>query len=447
MELSWSRLRGLTIWAPVAFIAVLELFVLSLSPSLLSRRATFLLTIGIVLIGAYLFSRFVFAVIRKKEQEVLRRTLELSALSAVGAVVSESLDLDEILHQALDKILEVTEAEAAEIFLWEEEAQELILRAHRGLFPQAFQEITRFKVGEGVPGRVAQAGEPLFITNLVEDSRFLRKGLKERGFRSFASVPLKSKNQVLGVMNVAAFDPKRLTSEDVQLLIALGNQIGVAIENSRLLEQLQHLAVLEERDRISKDLHDGIIQSIYAIGLRLEECCHLGEGEPIKERLEQAIADLNRVIRDIRSYISGLRPLLFDGRGLSGALADLVKAFKAGASIDAELVAADGIEKQLSQHQAIHLFHIAREALANAAKHARAGSVLIHLFRADDRLVLSIQDDGIGFDPEEARRGEGQGLRNMADRARLLGGRFKVESAFGKGTSIVVEAPLTEEAG
>lgn len=444
MELSWSRLRGLTIWAPVAFIALLELLVLSLHPFYLSHQATFLLTIGIVLIGASLFSRFVFSIIRKKEQEVLRRTLELSALSAVGAVVSEFLDLDEILHQALEKILEVTEAEAAEIFLWEEEAQELLLRAHRGLFPQAFQEIPRFKMGEGIPGQVAQSGEALIVSNLGEDPRFLRKGVKEKGFRSLVSVPLKAKNQVLGVMNVAAFDAQRLTLEDGQLLVALGHQIGMAIENARLLGQLQRLAILEERDRISKDLHDGVIQSIYAVGLRLEECCHLKEGEPIRERLEQAIAALNGVIRDIRNYISGLQPFLFNGRGLSLALADLVKAFKAGTAIEAELVIADEIEKHFSQDQVIHLFHIIREALANVAKHARAGSVLIRLFQAEDRLVLSIQDDGIGFDPEEARKGQGQGLRNMADRARLLRGRFKVESAFGKGTSIVVEIPLTE---
>ncbi|MFN3477579.1 MAG: GAF domain-containing protein [Candidatus Methylomirabilales bacterium] len=447
MELSWSRLRGLTIWAPVAFIAVLELLVLSLHPSHLSHQATFLLTMGVVLIGAYLFSHFVFAIIRKKEQEVLRRTLELSALSAVGAVVSESLDLDKILHQALDKVLEVTEAQAAEIFLWEEEAQALILRAHRGLFPQAFQEIPHFKMGEGIPGQVARSGEALVVSNIVEDPRFLRKGVREKGFRSLVSVPLKAKNQVLGVMNVAAFDSQQLTLEDVQLLLALGNQIGVAIENSRLLEQLQRLVVLEERDRISKDLHDGVIQSIYAIGLRLEECCDSVKEETIRARLEQAIADLNGVIRDIRNYISSLRPFLFDGRGLSGSLADLVKAFKAGTSIKAELVIADGIEGQLSQDRAIHLFHIAQEALANIVRHARAGSVLIHLFQAEDHLVLSIQDDGIGFDPEEVKKGEGQGLRNMADRARLLQGRFKVESAPGKGTSIVVAIPLIEEGG
>jgi len=212
--------------------------------------------------------------------------------------------------------------------------------------------------------------------------------------------------------------------------------------HERLEMKAREVAALEERERISKDLHDGIIQSIYATGLALEDGIHLVDEDPAKakQRLEQAIDDLNEVIKDVRNYIFNLQPGVLHGKDFGQAVADLVKGFKINSLVDAELVVGNGIDGLLSQDQKAHLFQIAREGLANVGKHAQASKVCVKLLRGSDSLVLSIEDNGAGLDSERARSG-GQGLKNIADRAKLLGGEFVIESEIGRGTRLAVTIP------
>lgn len=210
--------------------------------------------------------------------------------------------------------------------------------------------------------------------------------------------------------------------------------------HERLEMKAGEAAALQERDRISKDLHDGIIQSIYATGLALEDGIHLVDEDPAqaKQRLERAIEDLNEVIKDVRNYIFNLQPGVLHGKDFGQALADLVKGLKINSLVDAELAVSHGVDEMLSQEEKIHLFNIVREALANVAKHAKASRTRVELLRAANDLILSIEDNGVGFNSESARTG-GQGLANMAERAKLLGGELAIEGGVGRGTRLVMK--------
>lgn len=570
-----SRLRFLRwagVVAPAVFIALITYVAHYHVPGILSREVIFALTVGVTTAGAFLFSNFVFGQIEKREREILRRSRELVALHAVSEVVSGSLELDAILIHTLKKVLEVTHTEAAEIFLLDEAAGELRLAVHRGVAQEAFQEVTCFRLGEGLPGRVAASGQTVLVHNLADEPRFIRQAVRTLGFQSYACVPLRAQDRVVGVMDVA--DRRaRLTADDLNLLTAIGNQIGVAVDNARLyahaqqtadylnaliessgdamitvdldgritswnrgaeeiygwskeeaigqfvpmvppdqrevvlamlgqmragqtfhnlevvrqrkdgallevivtasplrnaagqiigflgiskdiselkrlqralLAQRHSLAVLEERERIGMDLHDGVSQSLYSVGLRLESCLALittAPGEAIR-RLEQVTDDVTDIIGQIRNYVFDLRAHRLHGRRLTEGLAELAQELRDNTMMQVEVAADDAARavcERLSEAQATNLFLIAREALANILKHARASAVIVGMAAHDGRLCLTVKDDGIGFDPDAKLASDGHGLGNMTERAALLGARLHVESRPGAGTVIALE--------
>ncbi len=206
------------------------------------RGVIALLLVGSVLGGYRLRVRSIEARSREFENQVANRTQELAALNAIAATVSQSLDLDEILNDALDKTLEVMEIEAGGIYLLDEEARVLTVAAQRGFSSQFVAEIDRLKVGEGFSGRVAQSGQPLVIRNVSTDPRLTRMVVREEGLRSLAGVPLNSKGKVLGTLFAVRHDYREFTDQDVQLLTSIGHQIGVAVENARLFETEQRRA-------------------------------------------------------------------------------------------------------------------------------------------------------------------------------------------------------------
>jgi signal transduction histidine kinase len=192
-------------------------------------------------------------------------------------------------------------------------------------------------------------------------------------------------------------------------------------------------------------LHDGIIQSIYVTGLVLEECMRLVGETPgeIKTRLKQVIDGLNVVIRDVRNYIVGLAPERLQDLDLDKALADLARGLSLNALLDVDLSVEPGIDGALAPEQVGHLYHICREVLTNVVKHAMASRVALTIDRGNGVLLLTVTDDGVGFNPSH-QAGAGRGIRNMRERAQRLRGSLNIESKPGLGTRITVEVPLEE---
>ena len=252
---------------------------------------------------------------------------------------------------------------------------------------------------------------------------------------------------MLGVLCVATCDRSPLDEMEMQFLSALGSWVGTAIENVQVNLQQRRIAVLEERERIGMDLHDGVIQSIYAVGLILEHARLLmkEDEDQAQTRIEQAIGDLNNTIRDIRSYILDLRPHQLQDENLIQGIKRLVIEFRANTLINAILKAPAEELGSLSGERATVLFHICQEALANVAKHARALNVDVCLWATTERILLEIRDDGRGFDLDRVKFTLGHGLPNMQTRARNVGGDVEISTEPGNGTSILAWVPFSNE--
>ena len=243
--------------------------------------------------------------------------------------------------------------------------------------------------------------------------------------------------------------PTRFDPRQAELLEGFASWAAVAAETSHLYEKLQSLARLEERERIGMDLHDGVIQSIYAVGLNLEDCTERVEQSPeeVRKGLEKAIDDLSRVIKDIRSYIFDLRPQVSQVTDLPQAIGELVRDLRVNTLMDAELAIEGQLDGLLDKDQALALFHIAQEALNNVSRHSQATSVSVRLAADEDRVVLEVQDNGVGFDVKDSAGSGKQGMRNINDRARSLGAALTVDSERGRGTRVAVELPMARVKG
>jgi len=182
--------------------------------------------------------QFCFHIVYEVHDQLLHRANQLATLDAVATSVSRSLNLGEVLNEALDKVLEVTGLESGAIYLWDRASRELQLTVHRGLSEEFVRQVSRMRLGEGVTGRAAMSGEPIVVDEYVKDRRALPAAMQEN-LRAMVSMPLKSKDKVLGVMNIASRRKRRFAPWEVQLLTSIGNQIGVAIENAQLFDEIR----------------------------------------------------------------------------------------------------------------------------------------------------------------------------------------------------------------
>ena len=381
--------------------------------------------------------------IESYSRQLENRNRQLAAVNALARVSSDSTELSQVLEQSLDEILQLTQMDAAEIFLLDEATNDLILASHRGASPESFYSRSRFGPGEGFPGRALMEERILVSTDLASESGYLRPKLVSEGFQTFVSIPVRVMQAVGGVMNLAARDRRNLSQQDFELLQALALQVGIAVENARLYDEVSRLAILDERSRIGMDLHDGVIQSIYAVGLTLETTRLVMKDnlDQAGELLDQAIEGLNEAIRDIRNFILDLRPNRFEG-DLEQGMARLIREFRANAMVELAFEPPSDILAQIPQHAALAMFLTTQEALANIARHAKASNVRLEVTKGVDTAVLTIEDDGRGFDPSRQAETVGHGLANMRARAEDLGGAFSITSAPGKGTTVQMALPL-----
>jgi len=372
---------------------------------------------------------------------------DLALLNAIGETLANTLEMDEILEKTLDHVMSYLQVEAGEIFLTEEDGLSLRMALHHGEAAEAFWTKDQFRLGEGFVGLVAESGKPLVSDSLQKDMRFLRPQVVNAGFQCIACIPLIAHGNVIGVMGVATRHIQRLAEREVNLLSSVGSMVGTAIENVRLTQQSRRLAVMEERERIGMDLHDGIIQSIYAVGLALDYARMEVDSNPAKAllKLEQAIEGLNSTIRDIRTYIMDLRPRQFRGENLKESLQRLIDETQANTRLNISLTGPENGVLVLPTPTAKAFFHISQEALANIAKHAQAHQVKIDLWTASGRVMLEISDDGVGFNPQKMHMALGHGLANMVTRAHKVGGDIEINSEPGKGTSILAWAPVNQD--
>jgi signal transduction histidine kinase len=292
-------------------------------------------------------------------------------------------------------------------------------------------------------------GDPVIINDIYADDLHARTYRSvvgdslETGFsyeRSFMAVPMMLKDRPVGLVSLSSSRAGYFTPHHAALTAAIAQQAAVAIENARLYEQAQEVAVLEERQRLARELHDSVSQALFAVALGARTARTLVERDPGRavEPLDYVLAQAEAGLAEMRALIFELRPQALDDEGLVAALRRQIEATQVRHNI--EVRAALGKEPDVAFDVKEAIYRIGQEALHNTVKHARATSVEIRLSEDAEALILDIRDDGRGFDASSTFPGH-LGLRTMRERALRFGGVLRVTSSPGRGTQVHAVVP------
>ncbi len=377
------------------------------------------------------------------EQEARETAHRLEALDTASRAVASVLSVDRVLQVIVDRVRELVGARYAALGTTDQEGQiDRFITSGMGRADR--ERIGEPPRGHGLLGKLIHDQRSIRVEDASTHPDHFGVPPNHPVMHSFLGVPLVVKGRVAGNLYLTEKeDGESFTPRDQRVVELFAVHAAIAIENARLHEQIQRLAVVEERERIGKDLHDGIIQAIYAVGLSLEDVPDLMETDRAEAvvRVDRAIENLNLAIRDIRNFIFGLRPELLEQAGLAAGLAALVDEFRLNTMVDVDL-RVDALEAfELPDEETLQLLHIAREALSNVARHSRASRVDVELTAPDREVRLSVTDNGRGFLVDGFRGPGHQGLVNMRARATAVGGRLEVESEPEAGTRIIVVVP------
>lgn len=366
----------------------------------------------------------------------------IQALHQATLSIAELDDLHKVLQRIVDAARELVGAQYAALGVPNNEGY-LDAFIHSGIAPEAVSEIPHFPHGLGLLGAIIRERRPIRIPRISDDPRSVGFPPGHPPMEPFLGVPVMAGPEMLGNLYLTnKIGADAFSAADQEVVEFLAAHAAVAIQNTRLYEQVSRLAIIEERTRIGMDLHDGIIQSIYAVGLRLEAArlALVDTPQEADALLSQVLEGLNDTIRDIRNFILDLRPHRFRG-DLHEGLSRLVREFQANAMVPVTLEAEAADMATVPTAVARSLFLTTQEALANIARHANASHVTVRLARQNGVIALSIQDDGLGIDQAAHTYSVGHGLSNMRARAEDLGGKFAILSAPKQGTTVELILP------
>jgi len=367
----------------------------------------------------------------------------LIALHKASLELVKDVSLDHLLERIARVACEQADARYAALGVLDEDGK-LVKFISVGMTNDEIKSIAHPPVGKGLIGELMNTDVPLRVPVIQEHPRSAGFPPNHPKMVSFLGVPIRAANQQLGQIYLTEkIGASEFTADDEKIIQMLAAYAAAAIQNARLHENTHRLAVLEERERIGMDLHDGIIQAIYGVGLSLEGALHSIEDNPedAKTRVQQSIEGLNQAIRDLRAYILDLGPRQMGSGGLVSGLNRLVNEFRANTFTLVQLLGPENDIMDLPQSHSMALFHICQEALANAAKHAKAKNMAISLWSTDDRMLMEVHDDGKGFEMEKMSMSIGHGLANIQTRARSVGGDVDISSVVGEGTTVLAWVP------
>jgi len=413
-----------------------------------------LYSVLVVALGATIFSIVFFGVITHREEELRQSNKQIEALHEAALALTTELDLQIVLQKVVNLSRDLLNAKYGALGVINPESNLILQFITAGISKEERALIGSPPKGRGLLGIMSPGGHALIVNDISKDERAVGFPPNHPVMHSLLGVPIKSKGEIFGNLYVAdKLDPNVIEADfhtifdesDRQLLEKFATQAAIAIENAQLYRKTQELAILQERERFGMALHDGIMQSVYATGLSLQEAQSRITKEPqeAEKRIGQSIQDLGQVLRDLRNYIMGLRTGRYQGQDLATTLSQMAEEFHVNTLTNVIFEAPPNTPVLgLNEEQTDELVHIVQEVLSNIRKHATAGNVTLTLNRKGNRVLLSIKDDGIGFDMENAANGGGYGLRNMRERAETLGADIKFWSEIGRGTQISLDIPV-----
>jgi PAS domain S-box-containing protein len=395
---------------------------------------------------------------RQAEQELIERTHELSTLLQISRQVALTLELEPLLGLILDHLKTVVDYEGATISRWEGET--LSVLAHRGVIPQEHASQLRFDPEDTLIGRqVILDQKPVIIPDVAADTPVAHDLRKLVGQRlettspqagSWMALPLTVKDRVIGILTLQHSQSDYFKRRQADLAFAFASQAAVAVENSQLYEQAQALAAVEERQRLARELHDVVSQTLFSASLSADVLPRLWERNP-----EEGQRCLNEVRQLTRGALAEMRTLLLELRPAAlaeGKLGDLLRHLAEAITSQARLPVTLEVEGEcdLSPEVKVAVYRIAQEALNNVARHAAASQATVHLRcvpsappgngEPSEGLELRISDDGHGFDLAGVAP-DSLGLGIMTERAQAIEADLKIESQIGHGTQVIIVWP------
>jgi len=385
-----------------------------------------------------------------------RRINALKALQDISCTLISELDLNRLLRKIVHAAVEVLDASAGSLLIWDPTDNRLVFAVIEGGEGKGETlKQGRMPADRGIAGWIFTHRQPVIIEDVWQDERFF-KGIDESlGYRtsSLIGVPLMTRTEMIGVLEVLKRSGEKFDEQDLDTLSALAGQAAIAIVNARLYSQIR-----EERDRmlgieeelhkkLARDFHDGPAQTLASLIMDIEFIQKLLERDPSKAEAEllQLKEKATKAMHQARTTMFELRPLILETEGLKAALEYYVEQLRQTENMSIHL-RIEGLEESLPPRVKDIVFAIVREAINNIKKHARANNVWLTAIRREKELLTTVRDDGQGFNLEEveisyATRGS-IGLLNLYERAEMLGGRISIESALGQGTTVSLTVPL-----
>jgi signal transduction histidine kinase len=373
-------------------------------------------------------------------QEGDRRLIE------AGMTLASELSLDAVLLRIVELAVDLTGARYGALGVLAPDGRSIEEFITVGIEAEERVALGDPPTGHGLLGALIREARPLRIPDIGADPRSVGFPPKHPPMKSLLGAPVTGRGKVFGNIYLTdKQDADAFDEEDERVLVVLAAQAAVAVENARLYDEtersgreLQRLQVLEERERIGKELHDGVIQSLFAVGMHLQGLATATSDHDISRKIESAVEDIDGAIRDLRNYIFGLRPGILADRQLDQALKEMATDFAARSGV-VTVVEVDGEAASRLTSRAADVVQIVREALSNIGRHAAATTCRVSVEGNAAGLVIEVDDDGQGFDV--ALRRSGMGLQNLQERVGSLGGVLQIESTPGEGTTVRVTFP------
>ncbi len=373
----------------------------------------------------------------------LRRVEQMRTINDIGRQISSILSLDQLLPYVSTALQKTFQYYNVNIFILDNDSTSLVLKAGAGGYEGAVPLGIKVHLGpKGIVSWVAQAGRPLLVPDVCQEPRYLAIGeLKET--KSELAVPVKIQERVVGVLDVQSNQTNGFDEADQFIAETLSSQLAVAIENARLYEQGRELAAVQERQRLARDLHDAVTQTLFSAALIADVLPRLGKKNPTEsERRVEELRQLTRgALAEMRMLLLELRPSALTEVGLGELLRHLTDAITGRARLAIDL-RVEG-ECDLPPDAQVALYRIAQESLNNIVKHSGASAVSVHLASKPGSTDLTISDNGLGFDPTSIPA-DHLGLRIMRERAEAAAASLSIESSIGHGTTIEVLWPRGE---
>ncbi|MFZ5809652.1 MAG: histidine kinase [Chloroflexota bacterium] len=381
--------------------------------------------------------------LQNANKELNQRALQLETSAKVARDITSILNIDLLLKRVVELIQESFDFYHVQVFLLEKENNKLVLGASSG-----DRKIQHHQIpidGRSLNSLAILSGNTQVANEVEQTPNFLYDdGLPDT--QSEVVIPLRVGGQAIGTLDIHNNQAYAFKDEEIMVLQSLGDQIAIAIENARLYNQSRDLAVLEERNRLARELHDSVTQSLYSLMLLTEGWRRTLNGQE-KVDIESYLSRIKEIsarsLKEMRLLIMELRPPTLDQEGLVGALQKRLDAVEKRVGIKARVMMEEFCDLPIAVEK--ELYWIAQEALNNSLKHANASHVTVLINVEGASVILRVIDDGIGFDVQSAQSQGGMGLFNMRERAARLGGSLVIESTIGSGTVVSACVPLNHE--